>query len=480
MNGSKEPCYATDERKQSATPPSSTSTQTYTRSNPSHLNTKRRYSTEAKSDLTSMLSLKTTKNSLKKTLFQKTILENKYIPHTPTVVQARFILLDNLEALYGGAAGGGKSDALLMCALQYVEIPTYNAIIFRKTLQDHNLPEALIPRSHEWLGGTDAKWNGLLHRWSFPSGATLTFGYLDSMQDIYKYQSAAFQTIEFDELTQFYETQYTYLLSRLRRLEGWYSPLRVRNASNPGNIGHDWVKARFITKESREDREFIPALLEDNPYLDRVQYEKSLNQLDEVTRQQLRWGNWDVRPEGGKFNRAWFEIVDTVPPFGRRLRYWDLAATAPKPGYDPDYTCGLLAKLVQGVIYIEDVQRFRSNPQAVEQKISRTAMEDGGLVEIYMEEEPGSSGKGQTSHYSRNVLSGYTFRGHRTTGSKEIRANPLSAAAQNGNIKLLRGGWNRDFLNELEAFPLGSHDDQVDAASGAYELLTLRTKGAFF
>ncbi|GAF75227.1 unnamed protein product, partial [marine sediment metagenome] len=236
----------------------------------------------------------------------------------------------------------------------------------------------------------------------------------------------------------------------------------------------------FIDPESHEDRVFIAALLEDNPYLDRVQYEKSLMQLDEVTRQQLRWGNWDVRPEGGKFKREWFEIVDTVPPYGRLLRYWDTASTAPKAGYDPDYTCGILVKWVQGVLYIMDVQRFRANPFTVEQRVGSTAARDGLEVDIYMEEEPGSSGKAMISHYSRNVVSGYPFRGHRTTGSKEIRANPLSAAAQNGNVKLLRGGWNRDFLNELEAFPMGSHDDQVDAASGAFEKLTSVPKGAFF
>jgi predicted phage terminase large subunit-like protein len=83
------------------------------------------------------------------------------------------------------------------------------------------------------------------------------------------------------------------------------------------------------------------------------------------------------------------------------------------------------------------------------------------------------------SHYSRNVVSGYAFRGHRTTGSKEVRANPLSAAAENGNVKLLRASWNRDFLNELEAFPLGAHDDQVGATSGAFELLTINQGRAF-
>jgi hypothetical protein len=89
-----------------------------------------------------------------------------------------FLLLNNEEALYGGAAGGGKSDAMLMAALQYVDVPGYNAILFRRTFQDLALPESLMDRSLQWLGGSDAKWNSSTHTWTFPSGARLAFGYL--------------------------------------------------------------------------------------------------------------------------------------------------------------------------------------------------------------------------------------------------------------------------------------------------------------
>lgn len=185
-----------------------------------------------------------------------------------------------------------------------------------------------------------------------------------------------------------------------------------------------------------------------------------------------------MRPEGGKFKREWFSIVDEYPIGGQLVRYWDLAATAPKPGANPDWTCGVLAKWLKGILYILDVQRFRANPLEVETKIRSAADRDGREVEIGMEEEPGSAGKSMISHYSRNVVAGYAFRGHRTTGSKEIRANPLSAAAENGNVKLFRGGWNRDFINECVAFPMGSHDDQVDAASGALSVLYSKPSGA--
>lgn len=398
---------------------------------------------------------------------------NEYIPHFPTPRQAAFLLLDCREAFYGGAAGGGKSDALLMAALQYVDVPGYAALLFRRTYADLSLPEALMDRAQEWLAPTDAQWTSKTKTWLFPSGATLTFGYLEQERQKFRYQSSAFQFIGFDELTQFSESQYRYLFSRLRRLEHMKDvPLRQRSASNPGNIGHDWVKQRFLIEGPANGRVFIPAKLADNPHLDREEYVKSLAQLDPVTREQLLNGDWTARESGGKFRREWFEIVDAVPIGMRTVRYWDLAATEPRPGTDPDWTVGcLMSKDKRGLHFIRDVRRMRGNPQAVEDLIKQTAALDGKEVEIYIEEEPGSSGKQNTDYYRRQVLSGYTFYGHRTTGSKEVRANPASSQAAAGNIKLLRGPWISDFLDEADAFPNGAHDDQVDAMSGAFEML---------
>ena len=152
------------------------------------------------------------------TRYLQTVRANKYIPHEPTEKQALFLLHDHIpEILYGGSAGGGKSDALLMAALQYVHVPGYAALLLRRTFPDLSLPEAIMSRSFEWLQNTDAHWHDKEKTWNFPSGATLTFGYLDAPRDHYRYQGSAFQYIGFDELTQFKENQYLFLHSRLRR-----------------------------------------------------------------------------------------------------------------------------------------------------------------------------------------------------------------------------------------------------------------------
>ena len=116
-------------------------------------------------------------------LVEATVGMNPFIPHEPTVKQRQFLALSGEEAFYGGAAGGGKSDALLMAALQYVEEPGYSAILFRRTYADLALPGALMDRAAEWLAHTDAKWEGTRKAWTFPSGAMLVFGYLDNERD---------------------------------------------------------------------------------------------------------------------------------------------------------------------------------------------------------------------------------------------------------------------------------------------------------
>lgn len=360
-----------------------------------------------------------------------------------------------------------------MAALQYVDVPGYAAILFRRTYKDLALPGALMDRAHMWLDETNAHWSENQKTWTFPSGATLTFAYLATEGDKYNYQGAEFQFIGFDELTQFEESQYRYLFSRLRRLKGSKVPLRARVASNPGGRGHEWVKQRFLVEGQRKHRVFVPAKLEDNPYLDTEEYEQALLELDLITREQLRHGNWDILPDGNKFKRHWFKIVDDFPKDLQIVRAWDLAATEPKPGKDPDYTAAAKVGLSKdGQYWIIDVRRDRLSPKGVEQMVYNTAMEDGREISIFMEQEPGSSGVNTIDYYTRHILVGFAFYGVPSTGSKEIRANPVSSAAEAGNVHLVRGPWINDFLDELVSFPNeGSHDDCVDAVSLAFSKL---------
>lgn len=259
---------------------------------------------------------------------------DEYIPQKPTPRQKLFLdLEDKLEVFYGGAAGGGKSSALLMAALKYVHIPNYAALLLRRSYTDLSLPGALMDRAHQWLHGK-AHWSGMEKKWTFPSGATLTFGYLANENDKFQYQGSELQYIGFDELSQFTETQYTYLFSRLRRLKDGNVPLRMRSGSNPGGLGALWVRDRFIPDdftpefaleervwekigedpETGEDqvRYFVPARLDDNPHLDQHEYDLSLRNLDPVTRAQLRRGDWQITLRGDILY-TWDETQLIVP-----------------------------------------------------------------------------------------------------------------------------------------------------------------------
>lgn len=406
---------------------------------------------------------------------------DSYIPHEPHPKQAAFLEADTLEALYGGAAGGGKSDALLMAALEYVDVPGYAALLLRRTFEDLAKPDALIPRSKEWLMETDATWNDQRHQWTFPSGATLSFGYLQHEDDKYHYQGAAYQFIGWDELTQFTETQYTYLFSRCRRPSDVSSnarlaavPLRIRAASNPGGVGHDWVKARFkIDRTGGHDpsRPFVPARLEDNPSLDLQTYEVSLSVLDVVTRGQLRYGDWDIGATGNVFSRAWWNYYDEMPHGGQYPGY-TIIDTA---GYD-DKTTGDYAVLATVVrigkdLYWKDVQRGHWQFPELTQRVLDARDEHN--LPILIEETPWAKPLIQTLQNKISGVIPFKIEGR----SKLTRAQAASPFAEAGNFYLPRNAaWVGDFVEEHGAFPMGAHDDMVDTTSmAALRLLNVRT-----
>lgn len=418
-----------------------------------------------------------------------------FIDFTRNPKQGIFLSLSRMEAFYGGAAGPGKSTALLAAALQYVDVPHYAALLLRRTYQDLSLPGALMAKARDWLLDTDAQWHADTHTWSFPSGATLTFGYLQHEQDKERYKSAEFQFVGFDELTSFTETQYTYLFSRCRRpkesLRGRSPdglglsdvPLRVRSASNPGSDGHDWVKDRFVDPTTAI-AVFIPARLQDNPFLDQEAYIESLSHLNDTDRERMLEGDWDAVESGGMFDPATFPIVEKRPdwPGRRSLRIWDAAGSEPTASYpDPDYSVGLLLDRdpASGQLCVSDVVRVRIGSTELEALVKATAILDGGhATPVLMEQEPGSAGKAVIATYSRQVLHGITsVHAYKPTGDKVTRARGASARAGRGEISVVRGPWLRDFFSEIRRFPNARHDDQVDPLSMGVEMIGQITAG---
>jgi len=412
---------------------------------------------------------------------------SKYIPedHSPLINSklTAFLLLDNLEVFYGGAAGGAKTEGLLDAALQYVDTPGYAAILFRRTFQELSLENSLMNRATKWLHPyrkiKEVHWSEKNHRYTFPSGATLTFGHMEHENDKFNYKSAEFQFIGFDELTGFTESQYRFLFSRLRRLKNRTDiPLRMRSGSNPGGEGHFWVKKRFLENRKYYNAIFIPALMEDNPALDRDEYETSLAKLDPVEYEQMRWGNWEVSDKGPYFDRKDFtEISESELPSGyiKWVRYWDRAATKVKPGTPeskkPKFTAGTLMGEKDGKYYIKNVKRFRKDPAGNEAEIKATAFLDGFNIDIVMEQEPGSAAIDLINYYITKVLNNFHFKGNRVTGDKELRATPFSTATKQGRVYIVKGNWNDEYYDELELFPNGRYKDQVDSSSGAFNHL---------
>jgi hypothetical protein len=262
----------------------------------------------------------------------------RYIPHKPSPKQSAFLKLRCREALYGGRAGCGKSDVILMGAAQGITIPKYSAILFRRTYRDLALSGALMDRAREWWSSTPAKWSSEDKTFTFPSGARVGFGYLENEKDLERYQSAEFQYIGFDESSQFSGNQITFMFSRLRRTLDFPRefPLRMRMASNPGGIGHKFLVGRFgiptdrvpginpiVTRhpDGTVQRIFMPALATDNPGLDWEDYELSLAELTEVRKKQLREGLWIQESTGLVYHGAAAAIYVDRLPDGQKWSY---------------------------------------------------------------------------------------------------------------------------------------------------------------
>ena len=242
-----------------------------------------------------------------------------------TEKQEQFINSEAFETLFGGAAGGGKSYGQLVDALLYaLKYPKSKQIIFRRTFPD--LEKSLIRVSLEFYPREAASYNSSKHIWTFKNGSIIDFGYIDSENDVYQYQSAEYDVIRFDELTHFTEYMYTYMISRCRGANPY--PKHIKSSTNPGGVGHSWVKARFIdigapnqiheiTLENGKKSTviFIPSLVQDNMFLldNDPDYIDRLELLPEKEKQALLYGDWDIFD--GQFFTEFNRNIHVCSPF---------------------------------------------------------------------------------------------------------------------------------------------------------------------
>ena len=430
-------------------------------------------------------------------------------------------------ALYGGAAGGGKSFALLLEPLRHLKNRKFGGVIFRRNTTQVRNEGGLWDESfllYKQFGAIAREAN---LEWEFPPfGMRMKFAHLENENTVYNWQGSQIPYIGFDELTHFTERQFWYMLSRNRSTSGVAGYIRA--TCNPD--ADSWVRKlidwwidesgfaidersgvvryfvrlnddihwggskadlyeRFGAECMPKSFTFIKSQIQDNKILMEKDpaYIANLKALNRVERQRLLDGNWNIRPASGMyFERGWFEIIDVLPAgWSRCVRYWDKAATKPNElNKNPDFTAGLkMYSYPDGTYVVAHVGRLRDRPLQVEQFIKNTAQQDGFDVGIRIEQEGGSSGVADADNYVR-LLSGFDVRVNRPSKDKITRALPVSAQCERGNVKLLRGIWNDSFLTELENFPpelmnpfkkkndedMG-HDDQVDVLSGAFNEL---------
>lgn len=230
--------------------------------------------------------------------------------------QLEFIRSTAMETLFGGAAGGGKSYAQLIDALIYaLTYPASRQLILRRTLPE--LKRSLIQVSLTLYPQEVGSYGETSHLWTIRNKSTIEFGYCDSENDVTRYQSAEYDVIRFDELTHFTKFQFTYMLSRIRGTNTY--PKQVKSSTNPGGVGHSWVKARYIDVlipgEESDGKLFLPAKVQDNTFLMQKDpgYVKRLEMLDERSRKALLYGQWDLF-EGQYFCEFSPELHVCPPP----------------------------------------------------------------------------------------------------------------------------------------------------------------------
>lgn len=429
-------------------------------------------------------------------------------------------------AIYGGAAGGGKTYGLLLEAARHFQNSQFGAVIFRRLATQITGEGGLWDTAMSIFPRMGAKpFLSPRYGFKFKDGMKLTFAHLQYETDVNAWQGSQIPLIGFDELTHFTEFQFWYMLSRNRStcgvrpyirattnpdvdswvaklIEWWIdqdtgSPIAERSGKLRymtqlyGEIiwGDSYIevleKANFPADVLADDGDprdliksftFIPSRLDDNAILmeSNPAYKGSLLALPNVERERLLNGNWKIRKQAGLvFPRTAVNIIDAIPAdVPTWVRRWDLAATEPSEANpSPDATASvLMGRRPNGRIVVADGVHMLSPAHKVREAIKNVAQQDKASfprVTTVIPQDPGQAGKEQVASLIA-YLAGHKVRSVRETGPKETRAEPLSAQWQVGNVDIVAGSWNGHYLREMESFPSASHDDYVDASSGAF------------
>lgn len=423
--------------------------------------------------------------------------------------------------IYGGAAGGGKTFALLLEGLRHKDIAGFSGVVFRKNYTQITASGGLWDAANKIYGqvqGAKPKKTPKLHWFFSPSGARIHFAHLERDEDLQGWQGSEICYLAFDELTHFSRHQFLYMLSRNRSTCG-IRPY-VRATCNPdsdswvanfiswwinqdtgypiyersgvvrymcvlndtiywGSNPHELAKEYGVNVEECKSVTFIASKLTDNKVLmaKDPSYMANLKALAEIDKERLLYGNWKIRPAAGMyFKTENFTFADAVPKnIVAYARSWDLAATEPTPlNPDPDATAGVLMGLLDdGRVIVLDVKRKQIKANDARNLLRNMAAIDQGkykFVQITIPQDPGQAGKAQAQSLV-SMLAGYSVEIVSPTGSKEVRATPFASQVQAGNVLILKGEWNDMYLSELESFPESKHDDMVDASSDAFNKL---------
>jgi len=432
-------------------------------------------------------------------------------------------------ALFGGSSGGGKTFWLCCEPLRHVKNPRFTAVTFRRTYRQITEAGGMWEETLQLYPQIGAVPKVADLRWVFPSGATVRFRHLQHEQDKDVYQGAQIALLCFDQLEQLSGSQFWYLLQRNRSVCGIRPYLRATCNPDPdsfllpliewwiGEEGYaipersgiiryfirlneeitwgeskeelvekhasyfDHLRAANPTQDPKDTIKsftFIPSSIYDNKILLESDpgYLANLHMLPYVERERLLKGNWRVRPAAGNlFNRVWFPIIDEIPWGGVECRFWDLAASTRKTA---DFTAGVKIRRIRGTYFITDVIKVQAGPADIDQLMLNTAVADYQNAResstgytVRWEIEGGASGK-RDDHRLRQMLRAFDCGGVRPQGDKIVRAKPLAAASQQGDIRLLKGNWNEEWLTHMHHQPDWSHDDIMDASTGAYNALS--------